>query len=207
MTGDWCSKKWQRRTPSRGSVSGGQLCDCKTLELTIFVQQIKLPCLHEEKATKNLKAHADLLDVCAKLKEELQSLTQANMKLENRKTEQATLGDKLKSHIHCHICFEWLWSPYVLDCGHAFCRSCLVSLFKTKAPSYIRKYPHLFSPSTTPYKCPECRAPVMKRPILDFTLKSLVWDMALTLDLKTVEPATPTGKDTEQPWEDFFGCY
>ncbi|KAJ8078373.1 hypothetical protein PM082_000580 [Marasmius tenuissimus] len=108
----------------------------------------------------------------------------------------------LEPHISCKICLDRLRAPYVLSCGHSFCRTCLKAMFEIKIPKHIG-LPYPFSPSATPYSCPVCRSAVIRRPIPNFDLKSMVSDFTEILG-ETEVPRKPGGKK-ERSWEDFFG--
>ncbi|XP_049620778.1 E3 ubiquitin-protein ligase TRIM38-like [Suncus etruscus] len=55
----------------------------------------------------------------------------------------------LREDITCSICLELMTNPVSIDCGHSYCRSCIMRYFKKQA---------LWSTCTWKTNCPVCRA-------------------------------------------------
>ncbi|EJD39804.1 hypothetical protein AURDEDRAFT_171075 [Auricularia subglabra TFB-10046 SS5] len=76
-------------------------------------------------------------------------------------TKHSTMEDLLR-HVECEICLETLWKPWAFsDCGHIFCQTCLMSMFKQEK-----------------FKCPTCRTRVRHRPVEAYAFKSMVRALA-----------------------------
>ncbi|EJD46652.1 hypothetical protein AURDEDRAFT_164475 [Auricularia subglabra TFB-10046 SS5] len=94
-----------------------------------------------ERVTRKLKA----------AKEEVGSL-KAELEAKNATMEE------LRQHCDCEICLETLWKPWALpDCGHIFCQTCLMSLFKAER-----------------FKCPTCRVRIRHRPVESYAFKNML---------------------------------
>ncbi|XP_030417904.1 RING finger protein 112-like isoform X2 [Gopherus evgoodei] len=84
---------------------------------------------------------------------------------------------RLQEDVTCSICLDILEDPVSIDCGHNFCRGCLVA--------------HWSGVSASGSQCPECRAPCSRgRMIPDTCVKSLVEKIR---DLPCKETLTATG--------------
>lgn len=60
----------------------------------------------------------------------------------------------------CSICLEYFTDPVTVECGHNFCRACLVQHWATARPEVL---------------CPQCREPVQKKAFrLNWQLANLV---------------------------------
>ncbi|KAK1233622.1 E3 ubiquitin ligase [Marasmius sp. AFHP31] len=152
--------------------------------------------LHADRA-KLLKENEVLIAARDQLTKELISL-QSQLKSHEDRPELVDL----EPHTSCKICLDRLRAPYVLSCGHSFCRTCLKAMFEFKVPKHVGM-PYPFSPSATPYSCPVCRSAVVRRPIPNFDLKSMISDFTEIFG-ETEVPRKPEGKK-ERSWEDFFG--
>ncbi|XP_067388055.1 E3 ubiquitin-protein ligase TRIM39-like [Emydura macquarii macquarii] len=64
----------------------------------------------------------------------------------------ATLARKMQEEATCSICLEYLTQPVTVDCGHNFCRACIIRYCKLKASEFGLTLP-----------CPQCRALFWKR--------------------------------------------
>ncbi|XP_043373074.1 RING finger protein 112-like isoform X2 [Dermochelys coriacea] len=85
--------------------------------------------------------------------------------------------ERLQEDVTCSICLDILEDPISIECGHNFCRCCLVT--------------HWSGVSAWGYECPECRAPCSSnRMTPDTRLKSLVEKIR---NLPRVETLTATG--------------
>ncbi|XP_004621832.2 E3 ubiquitin-protein ligase TRIM38-like [Sorex araneus] len=61
----------------------------------------------------------------------------------------ATVTRKLREEATCPICLELMTEPVSIDCGHSYCRVCIVGLTENQSSET--------SPGTFP--CPQCRNP------------------------------------------------
>ncbi|XP_054980250.1 E3 ubiquitin-protein ligase TRIM38-like [Sorex araneus] len=62
----------------------------------------------------------------------------------------AILATKLREEATCPICLKFMTEPVSIDCGHIYCRLCIVGLTEYRSPETS-------SPGTFP--CPQCREP------------------------------------------------
>ncbi|EKM54219.1 uncharacterized protein PHACADRAFT_257913 [Phanerochaete carnosa HHB-10118-sp] len=51
------------------------------------------------------------------------------------------LLNTLESHLSCDMCYEKMWQPYSLACGHTFCRPCLQDWFSTELAKHMGTHP------------------------------------------------------------------
>ncbi|TGO07766.1 hypothetical protein BTUL_0248g00090 [Botrytis tulipae] len=65
----------------------------------------------------------------------------------------------MRKCLTCSICDQLLYEPWILQCGHTYCYSCLCQWF---IPNKRKK------------TCPECRAPVKQIPAPAFLIKNMV---------------------------------
>ena len=66
--------------------------------------------------------------------------------------------EDIRALVACRICTRLMHEPYVTNCGHTFCYSCLSQWF-------VNHKRHK--------TCPGCRAEVRQMPVPDFTVRSL----------------------------------
>ncbi|XP_004622214.2 E3 ubiquitin-protein ligase TRIM38-like [Sorex araneus] len=62
----------------------------------------------------------------------------------------AAVAKKLKDEATCPICLELMTEPVIIDCGHIYCRVCIVGLTENQSSETS-------SPGT--FHCPQCRGP------------------------------------------------
>ncbi|KAJ3810389.1 hypothetical protein F5876DRAFT_41929 [Lentinula aff. lateritia] len=110
----------------------------------------------------------------------------------------------VEDSVTCEICTMKMWTPYILECGHTYCQSCLQDWFSTMLAQHMAAHPnyninqpqhpygadmyaaypgfaqhhymHLLG-AVTPqprYTCPICRKQVRNPPVEDFNLKKIV---------------------------------
>uniref|UniRef100_F7EY10 Uncharacterized protein n=1 Tax=Ornithorhynchus anatinus TaxID=9258 RepID=F7EY10_ORNAN len=56
------------------------------------------------------------------------------------------VNQSLREELTCAVCLAYFTDPVTIDCGHSFCRGCLVGSWGSSA-------------AATPLSCPECRKP------------------------------------------------
>ncbi|XP_075784771.1 RING finger protein 112-like isoform X2 [Pelodiscus sinensis] len=91
--------------------------------------------------------------------------------------------EQFREDVTCSICWDHLKDPVSIECGHKFCRSCLVT--------------HWRGVSAQGRRCPECRRPCARdRMIPDRRLRGLVGKMAEPPQAakKPVRPDRPKGQ-------------
>ncbi|KIK68883.1 hypothetical protein GYMLUDRAFT_67583 [Collybiopsis luxurians FD-317 M1] len=106
---------------------------------------------------------------------------------------------EVEDSVFCEVCTLKMWTPYILECGHAYCGSCLEDWFNTilnqhkavhphyninqqqyaHAEAFAFGHPHYMhllggGISHPKYTCPTCREQVRNPPIEDFNLKKVV---------------------------------
>ncbi|KAF7298505.1 Ring finger domain-containing protein [Mycena kentingensis (nom. inval.)] len=140
-----------------------------------------------------------------------------------RKESQASKqsATDLEDAVCCEICSSKMWSPYILECGHSFCRTDLEDWFQGALNRHRTQYPHYnlnaqpaiphnllgfgvaaaFQMPQPSYTCPKCRAAVRSKPIQNFVVKHVVElvakSMRETSPKKVVAP-------NPNPWARFF---
>ena len=77
----------------------------------------------------------------------------------NRIVEFDTVDPCLKTHLSCTICMDLLTNPYSTECGHTFCKSCILNWTRSTANS-----------------CPVCRKPV-KKIMIATIIQNIIDDM------------------------------
>ncbi|THU96420.1 hypothetical protein K435DRAFT_858537 [Dendrothele bispora CBS 962.96] len=84
-----------------------------------------------------------------------------------------TLRERQNENYKCPICWELLWQPYVLPCGHTVCARCLTK----QAVKHLKTV----SPSRTCRKmeCMLCRGRIVRPPVLCYTLRDAVQSFAV----------------------------
>ncbi|KAJ3912584.1 hypothetical protein F5877DRAFT_84657 [Lentinula edodes] len=110
----------------------------------------------------------------------------------------------VEDSVTCEICTMKMWTPYILECGHTHCQSCLQDWFSTTLvqhmatnpdysinqpqppyeadmyaayPGFAQHHYMRFLSAATPqphYTCPLCRKQVRHPPVEDFNLKKIV---------------------------------
>ncbi|KAH7875081.1 uncharacterized protein C8R40DRAFT_1170711 [Lentinula edodes] len=110
----------------------------------------------------------------------------------------------VEDSVTCEICTMKMWTPYILECGHTYCQSCLQDWFSTTLAQHMAAHPnyninqhqhpygadmyaaypgfaqhhymHLLGAATPQphYTCPICRKQVRNPPVEDFNLKKIV---------------------------------
>lgn len=84
---------------------------------------------------------------------------------------------QLWDEITCTLCLEFFTNPVVLDCGHNFCKECILGCWG-KPPTFV---------------CPECQVTVPKKILLpNYQLRNIV-DIAQQLDDQAVQEAEVWG--------------
>ena len=66
-----------------------------------------------------------------------------------------TVADHLKPHLSCPVCFERLYNPVSLLCGHSFCKKCLVWWINRSNETTDDDNLQVFG------TCPSCRHPIV----------------------------------------------
>ena len=66
-----------------------------------------------------------------------------------------TVADHLKPHLSCPVCFERLYNPVSLLCGHSFCRKCLMWWINRNNEPTDDDCLQVFG------TCPSCRHPIV----------------------------------------------
>ncbi|OBZ78286.1 hypothetical protein A0H81_02208 [Grifola frondosa] len=75
----------------------------------------------------------------AQAAEELhQAIVQSFLQTEQETKEFLSVMDE---HITCQLCASKMWIPFVLNCGHVFCQSCLEKWFDTMHMQHMMTYP------------------------------------------------------------------
>ncbi|KAL0061159.1 E3 ubiquitin ligase [Marasmius tenuissimus] len=80
----------------------------------------------------------------------------------------------------CGVCANSMETPWVLACGHVFCRNCLVSWFDTILGHFLETCQDELADDDTPeppYTCPYCRFSVHSPPAPCFALKAIMDDV------------------------------
>ncbi|KAJ4000604.1 hypothetical protein F5050DRAFT_403758 [Lentinula boryana] len=108
---------------------------------------------------------------------------------------------EVEDSVTCEVCTMKMWTPYILECGHTYCQSCLQDWFSTTLMQHMAAYPN-YNPNQSPhgaemylpygrhyrymphllgatvpqpqYTCPSCREQVRNPPVEDFNLKKVV---------------------------------
>ncbi|KAJ3749221.1 hypothetical protein DFH05DRAFT_1475965 [Lentinula detonsa] len=108
---------------------------------------------------------------------------------------------EVEDSVTCEVCTMKMWTPYILECGHSYCQSCLQDWFSTTLMQHMAAHPH-YNPNQPPhgaamylaygqhynymphllgatvpqpqYTCPTCREQVRNPPVEDFNLKNVV---------------------------------
>lgn len=57
------------------------------------------------------------------------------------KAANKRLIDALDEQLSCDMCYEKMWQPYSLTCGHTFCRGCLQNWFTAELAKYMGQNP------------------------------------------------------------------
>uniref|UniRef100_A0A914PAK6 RING-type domain-containing protein n=1 Tax=Panagrolaimus davidi TaxID=227884 RepID=A0A914PAK6_9BILA len=75
---------------------------------------------------------------------------------QQRNNADSLILDELKKAIdmNCSVCFEVFTDPFLLTCGHTFCKKCTDSLIRCARENAQQRY-HYGTPTIA---CPECRA-------------------------------------------------
>ncbi|KAI0684798.1 hypothetical protein BC835DRAFT_1387785 [Cytidiella melzeri] len=55
--------------------------------------------------------------------------------------EQKKLLYEMDDITCCEICIARMWSPYILSCGHSFCKTCLMDWFSTAHAQHMQAHP------------------------------------------------------------------
>ncbi|KAL7484091.1 hypothetical protein ACHAW6_009733 [Cyclotella cf. meneghiniana] len=69
-----------------------------------------------------------------------------------------TVADHLRPHLSCPVCFERMYNPVSLLCGHSFCRKCLMwwlNRSDAERSDYVEISFQIFG------TCPSCRNPIV----------------------------------------------
>uniref|UniRef100_A0A8C3FQM2 RING-type domain-containing protein n=1 Tax=Chrysemys picta bellii TaxID=8478 RepID=A0A8C3FQM2_CHRPI len=89
--------------------------------------------------------------------------------------------ERLREDVTCSICLDVLDNPVSIECGHNFCRGCLMA--------------HWHGVSAQVSQCPECRAPCSRdRMTPDTRLRALVEKITEPLR-EEMEPVRPDRPD------------
>ncbi|KAF7375942.1 RING-type domain-containing protein [Mycena sanguinolenta] len=130
----------------------------------------------------------------------------SELKKASKRYEKVLLDpSQLEDQLNCVVCCATNWTPYILpNCGHTFCKKCLLEWFNTclaqhmtacpnwrstNQPAYhrldprIRAHPYIAALAAAQgpqpnFSCPTCRAVVTTKPIEDYSLKALTHTVA-----------------------------
>ncbi|KAJ3712089.1 hypothetical protein DFJ43DRAFT_1167160 [Lentinula guzmanii] len=100
---------------------------------------------------------------------------------------------KIEVSVACEVCMIKMWTPYILECGHTYCQSCLQNWFSQTLVQHMTAHPN-HNPNQPPhgaemhlaygqyyhympqpqYTCPTCRKQVRNPPVENFNLKKVV---------------------------------
>ncbi|KAJ3775361.1 hypothetical protein FB446DRAFT_413025 [Lentinula raphanica] len=157
----------------------------------------KLKQENDELKNKENKYKADI----ARSQDELTLLRSTYSNASSSKDHVAI--SQLDDSITCEVCAAKMWTPYILACGHTYCKSCLQDWFSTILQKHMAAHPQyrlnnqpprtatrdpvtiyaeammraLYNNAGVPepqYTCPTCREQVRSPPVEDFNLKKIV---------------------------------
>ncbi|KAJ3922259.1 hypothetical protein F5877DRAFT_34199 [Lentinula edodes] len=154
--------------------------------------------LQLEREVKKLKQVAEITSVQDKVTHLLATSSSASSS-----KDHMPISD-VEDSVTCEICTMKMWTPYILECGHTYCQSCLQDWFSTTLAQHMAAHPnyninqhqhpygadmyaaypgfaqhhymHLLGAATPQphYTCPICRKQVRNPPVEDFNLKKIV---------------------------------
>ncbi|KAJ1869920.1 E3 ubiquitin ligase [Coemansia sp. RSA 486] len=89
--------------------------------------------------------------------EEQNSALRAEMLVQRQDLERSERATgQLSEALQCSICIETFSAPHTLNCGHTFCKECLIQWLAVGK------------------MCPTCRAPVTQRPSVSYAIQEIV---------------------------------
>ncbi|KAJ1872566.1 E3 ubiquitin ligase [Coemansia sp. RSA 486] len=89
--------------------------------------------------------------------EEQNSALRAEMLVQRQDLERSERATgQLSEALQCSICLETFSAPHTLNCGHTFCKECLIQWLAVGK------------------MCPTCRAPVTQRPSVSYAIQEIV---------------------------------
>ncbi|KAJ4468327.1 hypothetical protein J3R30DRAFT_3715271 [Lentinula aciculospora] len=154
--------------------------------------------LKQENDEHKSKENALRLEL-ALFKDELMVLHAATLNTTSSKDHMPIAN--VEDSVTCEVCTMKMWTPYILECGHTYCQSCLQDWFSTTLTQHMAAHPnfsinqpqhpygaemlpahvhyyymHLLglTPPQPQYTCPICRQQVRNPPVEDFNLKKIV---------------------------------
>ncbi|GJE92262.1 hypothetical protein PsYK624_084160 [Phanerochaete sordida] len=71
----------------------------------------------------------------------LHKLNRLEMECAAAKASNKKLLDTLDEQLSCDMCYEKMYQPYSLQCGHTFCRGCLQTWFTSELAKYMGQNP------------------------------------------------------------------
>ncbi|KAJ4501297.1 hypothetical protein C8R41DRAFT_913292 [Lentinula lateritia] len=117
------------------------------------------------------------------LNEKLQTNPAPENALQNAQTRIQALNDVIKERNNCPCCLELMLQPFILSCGHTFCKDCLLTMSRI----HLRAKYNL--------ACPSCRTIQGHfTPIPNYSIQKSVDDM---LEIKGIP--TPTRQPLQWP--------
>ncbi|KAH9940478.1 uncharacterized protein BXZ73DRAFT_88709 [Epithele typhae] len=67
-----------------------------------------------------------------------------------RVRELEQLVNAFEEHVICDICTCKMWNPFIVSCGHTFCRECLQDWFSTSLAKHLVNHPEYDAASLAP---------------------------------------------------------